>query len=76
MTSSQRLIPTGTCWCGCAGEPRIGSFFLSGHDRVAESAVIKVQYGGVPNFLVEHGYGPGGKNPKRELEDWKAQGGR
>lgn len=72
MTPTQRLIPTGKCWCGCQGEPRIGSFFLPGHDRVAESAVISIVYGGVPSFLVQHGYGPDGKNPKHELELWKA----
>ena len=73
MTSRQRLLPTGECWCGCQGEPKIGSFFLSGHDRAAESAVIKVEYGSVAHFLVQHGYGPDGKNPKRELELWKAR---
>ena len=73
MTSKQRLIPTGQCWCGCKGEPKLGSFFLAGHDRVAESAVIKLEYGSVPEFLEHHGYGPGGKNPKQELENRKAR---
>ncbi len=35
--------------------------------QVAESAVILVEYGGVPEFLQDLGYGPGGKNPSREL---------
>ena len=35
----QRLMPTGECWCGCSKETKIGSFFLPGHDKVAESAV-------------------------------------
>ena len=73
MASTQRLLPTGQCWCGCQGETGIGSFFLPGHDKVAESAVISVEYGGVPRFLVQHGYGPGGKNPKREVELWRAR---
>ena len=42
-------------------ETTIGSFFLPGHDKTAESAVISLEYGGVPEFLVQHGYGPGGK---------------
>ena len=71
-----RLIPTGHCWCGCGKETGIGSFFLSGHDKVAESAVILVEYGGVPQFLQDRGYGPGGKNPRKELEEWRKSGGR
>ena len=62
MASTKRLLPTGECWCGCGAETAIGSFFLPGHDKTAESAVISVEYGGVPGFLVRHGYGPGGKN--------------
>ena len=73
MSTKQRLIPTGQCWCGCEGEPKLGSFFLAGHDRVAESAVIKLEFGSVPEFLVHYGYGPNGKNPKQELEDRKTR---
>jgi len=75
MTTA-RLIPTGNCWCGCGQETGIGSFFLSGHDKVAESAVILVKYGGVPEFLVQHGFGPGGENPKKALDEFRARGGR
>jgi len=71
-----RLIPTGNCWCGCRKETGIGSFFLSGHDKIAESAVILVEYGGVPQFLQARGYGPGGKNPVKELERWRKKSGR
>ena len=52
MASTKRLLPTGECWCGCGAETAIGSFFLPGHDKTAESAVISVEYGGVPGFLV------------------------
>lgn len=79
MASSERLLPTGECWCGCGAETSIGSFFLPGHDKTAESAVISVEYGGVPGFLVEHGYGPGGKNAVREMDKRRSnrrQGGR
>lgn len=66
-----RLLPTGDCWCGCGAETPIGSFFLAGHDKVAESAVIITHYGGVPQFLVDHGFGPGGKNARQELDQWR-----
>ena len=65
----KRAIPTGECWCGCGEEtPNVRAFFIKGHDRVAEAAVIMEAYGGVPQFLLEHGYGPGGRNPRRTWE--------
>ena len=73
MASTKRLLPTGECWCGCGAETAIGSFFLPGHDKTAESAVISVEYGGVPGFLVHHGYGPGGKNAIREVGRWRTK---
>ena len=76
MISTKRLLPTGECWCGCGAETAIGSFFLPGHDKTAESAVISVEYGGVPSFLVHHGYGPGGKNALREVDRWRSKGKR
>ena len=30
--------------------------------------MIRIEYGTVPEFLVKHGYGPDGKNPRDELE--------
>ena len=75
MTSTERLLPTGECWCGRGAETTIGSFFLPGHDKIAESAVISVEYDGVPEFLMHLGYGPGGKNPKHEVARWRAEGG-
>ncbi len=74
MVSSKRLLPTGECWCGCGKDTAIGSFFQPGHDKTAESAVISVEYGGVPEFLHHHGYGPGGKNARREVAEWRAKG--
>jgi hypothetical protein len=62
MTRSElpRLIPTGTCWCGCGEEAGRGAFFARGHDKVAEAALLAVRYGGsVPQLLHKHGYGPG-----------------
>jgi hypothetical protein len=69
-----RLLPTGTCWCGCGSETPVGSFFRPGHDKYAEAAVISIEYGGVPEFLEEHGYGPSGKKAREELERWRATG--
>lgn len=66
-----RLLPTGQCWCGCGQDVARGSFFLPGHDKKAESAVILVEYGGVPEFLAKHGFGPGGKNPQNALAEWR-----
>ena len=71
---AERLIPTGRCWCGCEQDTGIGSFFRPGHDKVAESAVILTKYGGVPEFLVEHGYGPGGMNPREDVHRWRESG--
>ena len=76
MTSSKRLLPTGECWCGCGAETSIGSFFLPGHDKAAEAAVISLEYGGAPRFLVQHGYGPEGKNPKQEMAKLRPDGRR
>ena len=76
MATAERLIPTGTCWCGCGADASLGSFFLPGHDKVAESAVVNVEYGGVAQFLDRHGYAPGGKNPRETLDRWRASGGR
>ncbi len=73
MASSKRQFPTGECWCGCGAETPNRSFFLQGHDRIAESAVIKMVYGDVPGFLVQHGYGPDGKNPKQEMDRWRSE---
>ncbi len=67
MVSAKMLLPTGECWCGCGAETAIGSFLLPGHDKIAEASVISVEYGGVPRFLVRHGYGPGDNNPKRKV---------
>jgi hypothetical protein len=70
-----KILPTGECWCGCGEETSIGAFFVSGHDKRAEAAVVKVEYENVPKFLVQHGYGPGGKNPARALDEFKRRGG-
>jgi hypothetical protein len=66
----QRLIPIGECWCGYGGGTGRGSFVL-GHDKVAQSAVLLIEYGGVPEFLAKLGYGPPWKNPHKAFEAWR-----
>jgi hypothetical protein len=66
-----RLLPTGQCWCGCGADTPVGSFFVAGHDKRAESAVILVEFGGVAEFLYAMGYGPSGKNPGNALTSWR-----
>jgi len=63
MTTPQafpRLIPTGTCWCGCSKQIGLGSFFAQGHDKIAEAALMAVQYdSSVAQLLHAHGFGAG-----------------
>lgn len=56
-----QLPHTQKCWCGCGADASPGRHFLPGHDRAAESKVIKAEYGGSVEFLVAHRYGPEGK---------------
>ena len=74
MDSSDYLLPTRECWCECGSYTAMGSVFLLGHDKAADSVVISVEYSGVPEFLNHHGCGPGGKNTQRELVEWRAKG--
>jgi len=71
-----RAEPCGKCWCGCGGVTGEGSFFMPGHDKVGESAVVLVEFGSVAQFLAAHGYGPDGKNARIALEEWRAKGNR
>lgn len=62
MTKNEqpRLIPTGTCWCGCGKQVGLGAFFYRGHDKVAEAALLASKYGSsVVQLLHAHGFGPG-----------------
>lgn len=66
--------PNGQCWCGCGSGAGPGAFFLPGHERAAESAVIRILYGGIPQFLIEHGFGPGGRSAIKELAALSREG--
>ena len=57
-TVQLRLMPAGECWCGCAQETPIGSFFAPGHDKRAEVRVITEEFGEVVQFLAAFGYAP------------------
>jgi hypothetical protein len=61
--------PVGECWCGCGERVGVGAFFVPGHDRRAESAVIRREYGGIPQFLARHGYGPGARRT-HDASEW------
>jgi hypothetical protein len=67
-TPRKRALPSGDCWCGCGIETRVTSFFAPGHDKIAEAGVILAEYGSVPEFLLAHGYGPGGKSAREARE--------
>jgi hypothetical protein len=58
-----RLIPTGECWCGCGKEVPVGAFFSPGHDKTAESRVIREVFGDVATFVAAFGYAPDGSRP-------------
>lgn len=72
---TDKAKPNGECWCGCGRSVSIGAFFVQGHDKVGESAVVKTIYGDVPTLLLEHGFGPGGKNATEELRRYREEGG-
>lgn len=61
--------PAGTCFCGCGSGTAPDKFFLPGHDRAAEAAVVRLVYGGIPEFLAAHGFGPEGRSAIRELAE-------
>ncbi len=69
-----RLVPTGKCWCGCGEETLIDAFFKPGHDRRAESSLIKLRYGSIAGFLDFHGFGPDGRNLKEAYEKETGRG--
>ncbi|GAA1814953.1 hypothetical protein GCM10009835_38360 [Planosporangium flavigriseum] len=57
--NSERLLPTGNCWCGCGKQTGLGSFFAQGHDKIAEAALVAAEYGAsVAQLLTAYGYAP------------------
>jgi hypothetical protein len=61
--------PDGRCWCGCGAQlDSPMAFFVAGHDKVAESRLIKDRYGSVAEFLVAHGYGRKHIDTKQDID--------
>ena len=50
------VTPTGKCWCGCGEATEPEAFFLPGHDRKAEAALVKDEYGSLAEMLDAHGW--------------------
>jgi hypothetical protein len=73
MVVRARLMPTGTCWCGCGKVTAVGAYFKPGHDKIADAHVIEMKYGAVPDFLVHHGFGgrPGDLNLDKTYKSWR-----
>ena len=69
MSTKEQALPIGVCWCGCGENIPPTSYFKPGHDKTAEAGVIMKEYGSVPQFLLEHGYGPGKKSARAALEE-------
>ena len=42
---------------------------MPGHERAAEGAVVQLVYGGVPQFLAAHGFGPEARSAIKELAE-------
>lgn len=71
MAKTKRVLPTGECWDGCGTDVPRGAFFVPGHDRRADSMLIKMKYGGVAEFLAEEGYAPAERNLLKTYEEWR-----
>ncbi len=69
MEVNEAPVPGTKCWCGCGSEPKEGAFFMPGHERAAEGAVVQLVYGGVPQFLAAHGFGPEARSAIKELAE-------
>ncbi|MFI0900493.1 hypothetical protein [Streptomyces sp. NPDC020983] len=66
-TEKPRLIPNGTCWCGCRREVGLGKFFAQGHDKIAEAAYMAVHHeASVARLLADTGFAPGDKETIRD----------
>jgi hypothetical protein len=52
--SRELPVKTGTCLCGCGQQTSPQASFVSSHDRIAESRVIREHYGSVAAFVQAH----------------------
>lgn len=53
-----RTKQTSLCWCGCGQQTAAGKHFVPGHDRKAEAALVRLEYGSIAELLAHHGFGP------------------
>src|SRR5215831_17593329 len=60
MTERRERLPlTDTCWCGCQRETSRGAFWVQGHDKIAEAALLALDHGdSVAQRLHERDFGP------------------
>ena len=61
------------CLCGCGQHPKGDRFFCAGHDRFAETAIMKMFYGSVEALMAKHGFGTNGKTFEKSLVIGKLQ---
>ena len=73
MTDRQgNPLPSGECWCNCGELTARGAFFRPGHDRRAVSYVLEILHkGSIAQFLLDKGFGPGGKDLLDELQKFR-----
>lgn len=69
--TSVPIYPNGECFCGCGEVLPVGSYFSPGHDKRAESMIVKMEYGSIVGLLVAKGFGPGGKNVTETYQEWQ-----
>lgn len=63
MDSTPRPQPTGDCYCGCGRAVGPGAHFRTDHDKKAEGDLNAILHGdNVVQRIVDHGYGPAGRN--------------
>ena len=60
-------VETAGSWSALLAEPG---------RRAGLAAVLLGEYGSVAEFILKHGYGPGGKNDRQSHADWRANGGK
>src|SRR5688572_8559134 len=56
-----KFKPSGKCWCGCGTDTGKERYFAAGHDKRAESLLLKILYGTentVAAFVADYGFGP------------------
>ena len=63
-------LPTGACLCGCREQTGRGSYFRQGHDKRAESMIVKMHHGSILELVIDSGYGPGKQSVTEAYAEW------